>query len=57
LRKIRGVQGSVEMITVGLSLINCMRRGSAITFVRALGKRRMEEINIKGEEKPIDKEC
>jgi len=45
------------MITVGLSLINCMRRGSAITFVRALGKRRMEEINIKGEEKPIDKEC
>lgn len=28
-----------------------------ITAVRALGKRRMEEINIKEEEKPIDKEC
>lgn len=41
------------MITVRHSLINCMQRGSMISSLRALGKRRMEGININGEEKQI----
>lgn len=43
------------MITARLGLINCKKKVSMITSDRALGKRRMEEINIKGEEKPIIK--
>lgn len=41
------------MITVRHSLMNCMQRGSMISSLRALGKRRMEGININGEEKQI----